>query len=158
MSRIAEIRSAIVSTLASVPDIGQVYEFERDIREESKFKTLYLYTPSDGEPQIRGWWLRRTLSEEKDFNVERTLVTDTWALRGFMALDDAIASELAFDELIETFRDKVRADPTFGGLGARRPPKDERSDGVQVVEVAPVTLCGVLCHGALLQLQTWSYV
>jgi len=159
MSRLAVIRTAVAQVLASVPQIGKVHEYERYLREQGKFSALYLYDLPGGKKQLRGWWLRRSATEERSINIARTINVDTWTVRGYMALDDDEASELVFDELIESFRDAVRVDPTFGGVCVEGPLADgDNTDGVQVTDVGPVTFCGVLCHSAVLQLRTWSYL
>lgn len=158
MSRLAIVRSAIALTLGAVPLIGHVHQYERYLRDETKFRTLYLYDLPDGKQQLRGWWLRRSATEERSVNIARTVNVDTWTVRGYMALNDDSGSELVFQDLIEAFRDAVRLDPSFGGVCLQGPLSDgDGQDGVQVMDVGPVTFCGVLCHSALLQLRTWSY-
>lgn len=160
MSTVAQHRAAIVAALAAVPEIGQVHDRERYVREETQFRALYLFTPPGGVQQVRGWWLRRSATAERDINIARTVNEHTWDIRGYMALNDASASELEFDALIEAFRAAVRDDPTFGGVCqvGSLSDKEDATNGIQVVDVGPVTFCGVLCHSALLQLTTWSYL
>jgi hypothetical protein len=159
MSRLTTIRTAIAATLAGIPEIGRVHQYERYLREDSKFKALYVHELPNGGKQLRGWWLRRSATEERSINIARTLCVDTWTVRGYMALSDDDATELLFDDLVEAFRDAVRADPTFGGLCQLNPLDDsDGTDGVQVVDVGPVNFCGVLCHSAVLSLRTWSYL
>lgn len=155
----AEIRDALGALIAFVPDVGQVHTYERYVREEAKFRALYLYTPSSGVEQLRGWWLRRTATQEVTLGIGRNMEVHTWRIRGYMALNDFEASEMEFDALIEAMRDAVRADPTLGGVCEQSPLGDgEASDGLQVVESAPVLFCGVLCHSAVLEMRTWSYL
>ena len=61
---LATHRAAIVALLGGVADIGQVHAFERYAREESAFRTLYLYTPAGGEQQVRGWQVSNTALDE----------------------------------------------------------------------------------------------
>ncbi len=157
---VAAIRTALVALVASVEDIGQVHAYERYAREEGRFRRLFLFTPlATGIEQVRGWWLRRTATEERSLGVGRNLEINTWQIRGYMALNDAEASELEFDALVEALRDAVRADPTLGGVCMQSPIADgNNTDGLQVLEIAPVLFCGVLCHSAVLELKTWSYL
>jgi hypothetical protein len=157
MSTLAEIRAAIVAAMQAVPDIGAVHSHERYTRDEAKFRELYVITPSVGAKQLRGWWLRRTATEETSISTGTVMNVHTWQWRGYMALNDEDGSELVFDELIEAYRDAVRADPTFGGVCEQNSMTDAE-DGVQVINAGPVTFCGVLCHSAVLQLKTWSYL
>lgn len=160
MSTLAAIRAAIVAMHQAVPGVGQVHDRERYLRTEDKFSELYVYDPAGGAArQLRGWWWRRVSTEEKTIGTGTTMNVHTWQCRGYMALNDAEASELAFDELIEAFRAAVRADPSIGGVCEQSPYMDgDGTDGVQVVDAGPVTFCGVLCHSAVLQLRTWSYL
>lgn len=163
MSLLATVRNALQSTLQAVPDVGVVHAYERYTREETKFRELYTVKPSgqtDAVRQLKGWWLRRTGTAERTLGVGRTEVVHTWRVRGFMALNDEQASELAFDELVEALRDAVRADPTLGGVCAQSPLADGGSseDGLQLLEAGPVMFCGVLCHSAVLEMKTWSYL
>lgn len=155
MSRLSDHRAALVALLQTVPDVGQVHARERFAKDEAAFRALYLYTPAGGAPQLRGWWLRRVATSTTSVSSARTLDVHSWELRGFMAFDDAAASELAFDALIESMRAAVAADPTLGGVAAPGP-LDE-PEGLQLVEAGPVRFAGVLCHSAVLTLKTWSY-
>lgn len=155
----AVIRAALAALIAAVPDVGQVHDRERYLREEGKFRELYVYTPSNGIEQLRGWWLRRTATQESTLAIGRNMEVHTWQIRGYMALNDAEASEHEFDALIEALRDAVRADPTLGGVCEQSPLADgDATDGLQVADSGPVLFCGVLCHSALLELRTWSYL
>lgn len=158
MSRLATIRTAIVATVAAVPEVGVVHAYERYIRADDKFRQLYLYTPPVGTPQLRGWWVRRVATAESSPNISpRTRNVHTWHVRGYMVLNDEAASELVFDELVEAVRDAVRADLTFGGVADLGPLNDgDNTEGAQVVDTGPVMFCGVLCHSALLEIRTWS--
>lgn len=154
---VAAHRAAIAAALASVPDIGQVHERERYARDETAFKALYLFTPTDGPQQLRGWWLRRAATKEYSANVARSINVHTWQIRGYMTFADAQGSELVLDDLVEQFRALVRNDPTFGGVCQPGGPNED-TDGVQVTDAGPVMFAGVLCHSVVLQLMTWSYL
>lgn len=162
MSQAAVIRSAIVAAVAGVPEIGQVHAYERYIRGDARFAQLYEYTLPGGAKQLRGWWVRRAATREgtDSFGPGAAAINvHTWHLRGYMALSDDAATEIAFDELIEAIRDRVREDPTFGGVAALSPLSDEENtDGAQLIDSGPVMFCGVLCHSALLEIRTWSYL
>lgn len=161
MSTLAPIRDAIAARLASVPGIGRVHTYERYSQNEAKFKELFVVDQGDGTQQLRGWWLRRAKTEELSIALTRSVDVHTWLIRGYMALNDDNATELAFDALIEAFRDAVRADPTFGGICTCDAIGTEANPNPQLIEVAdvgPVRFCGVLCHAAVLQLRTRSFL
>ncbi|MBX9831654.1 MAG: hypothetical protein K2X78_01230 [Burkholderiaceae bacterium] len=151
-------RAAIVAALSSVPNIGVVHDRERYAKDNAKFAQHYLFTPAGGQQQLRGWWVRRAETEERSdtYGSGTTTNVHTWHIRGYLGFNDEAASELAFDELIEAFRAVVRDDPTLGG--ACEQPPEEETDGVQLMDAGPVMFAGVLCHSALLQLKTGSYL
>lgn len=154
---LAAIRAAIVAMHQAVPSMGAVHERERYSADEDKFRSLFVYAPAGGQKQVRGWWWRRTATEETTVSTGTVMNVHTWQCRGYMSLNDAEGSELAFDALVEAFRDAVRADPTLGGVCEQNAVTGE-PDGVQVLDAGPVMFCGVLCHSAVLQLRTWSYL
>lgn len=159
MSQVATIRSALLALVLAVPGIGVAHAYERYTREEGKFRELFTYKAAGVPTQVRGWWLRRASTEERTLGIGRTLAIHTWQIRGYMSLNDEDASELAFHELVELLRDAWRADPTLGGVCEQSPLQDGgNTDGVQVLDMAPVLFCGVLCHSAALELKTWSYL
>jgi hypothetical protein len=153
-------REALVAVIASVPEVGLVHDRERYAANETAFRELYLFTPTGGSQQVRGWWVRRSATAEYAINTVRTVNVITWTVRGYMSFNDAQASELTFDGLIEAIRSAVRADSTLGGVCPIGPLKDgeDATDGVQVTDAGPVMFAGVLCHSAVLQLKTWSYL
>jgi hypothetical protein len=162
MSNLAAIREAIVAKLSAVPGIGIVHNRERYARNESEFQAHYLYELGDGTTALRGWYVRRMTTQELSGGLGgRGIDEHVWHLRGYWAFNDEEASEIAFDECIEQFRDDVRADPTLG-LGqvctTQWSGEDGESELIEVLDVGNVLFCGVLCHSALLQLRTRSYV
>jgi hypothetical protein len=157
MSTLAEIRAAIVAMHRAVPDVGEVHDRERYARSEEKFRELFVMTPAGAAKQVRGWWWRRTATRESTVSTGTVMNVHIWQCRGYMALNDEDGSELVFDTLIEALRDVVRADPTLGGVCEQNSAEDGE-DGVQVTDAGPVMFCGVLCHSAVLQLKTWSYL
>lgn len=153
------IRDALRDLIATVPEVGQVFNRERYFREEKKFQDLYTFTPAGGSKQVRGWYVRRRSTLERSLGIGRNLEVHTWQVRGYMSLNDELESELVFDQLIETMRAAVRADPTLGGVCEQSPIADgDNTDGLQLLDSSPVLFCGVLCHSALLELRTWSYL
>lgn len=144
------IRNAIAEKIKDVPGTGVVHLYERYAKTEKDFKLLY--APCGG--QLVGFHIRRlTRTEVK--TIERA-IENTWQIRGLMALDDAQASEIVFDGLIENLCEAFRHDPTLGGAVAR--PRLDEGDGIlQLTESAPVLFSGVLCHSARLNLTTLHF-
>lgn len=156
MPTLMQIRTAIVATLNTVTNIGQVSSYERYAKQSADMLDFYR-TPdtAGGADKILGWHVRRVATREISPDVGRYVVDHDWQARGFMSLADAEASELAFDALIEAVRDAFRADDTLGGV-VDTMILDERA-GVQVTESVPVMFAGVLCHSARLTFTTRHY-
>jgi hypothetical protein len=159
MSVLSIIRAVLTAQMAGVPDIGQVHDRERFHKNEASFRALYVTTPAGKPEQLRGWWLARTATQEVTVSNCTVMNVHTWQWRGYMAFADEQATALEFDELIETYRALVRQNPTLGGVCEQNPMDGgSDADGVQVLDSGPVMFCGVLCHSALLELKTWSYL
>lgn len=141
------IRAAIVARLNTVPGIGRVYGYERFASGEKLFRDLYA---SAG--RILGWYVRRVARRATRTADATYEVQYDWQVRGFLSLEDAGASELAFDALIEAAIESLNSDPTLGGLVADT--TTERGAGAQLSDAGPVMFTGVLCHGATLTLTT----
>lgn len=156
MSRLAIHRGAIAALLLSVADIGKVHREEPFARSESEFRSFYLWGDGYGNQQVRGWFIHRTATLEREIAVGRTMNVHSWKVRGFMSFDSVAGTGEAFDELIESIRLAYRADPELGGAVDPGPMGDRT--GIQVSDAVPVMFAGVLCHSASLQLQTHAYL
>lgn len=148
-------RLAIVGMLEAIPGIGIVHPAEPYAKAQAAFQAAYQWVKPDGNKQLRGWFVRRTGIAEKTVSVGRVLNVFTWRVRGFMALEGP-ASEIEFDELVETMRSVFRNYETLGGVA--QPGPLNNPTGMQLVDSGPVVFTGVLCHAAALQLQTYAYL
>lgn len=144
MSEHSVIRAAIVGRLQQVAGIGLVHGYERYAKSDKDFRDLYL---QDG--QLLGWHVRRIGRRE---DVGSNDVFTDWEIRGFMALQDAGASELIFDDLYDAICDAWRADPTLGK--AVSAPKAGADVVPAMQDSGPVMFAGVLCHSMRLKLTT----
>lgn len=149
MSQLAQIRTALVARMSTVPGVGVVHDRERYAREEAKFRQLYVH----GE-RLCGWWVRRSATQRKSQTIQSINRIDTWTLRGYLALADEQESELAFDAVIDSLCHALNADLTLGGVCDPAGGHGDEDFGVQVIESGPVTFCNVLCHSARLELRT----
>jgi hypothetical protein len=147
-------RAAVFATLAAVPDIGIVYQYERFATAIDRLRAFY-YSPTHA--QLRGWFIRRVQIADVSVVKPRRTVMERFQLRGFMALDDDAGSELLMQALVDAIRDTFRADPTLGGTiskqGALSPGAEQ---GVRLDDFGPVMFGGVLCHGVRLSLTTYT--
>lgn len=155
-STLALHRAAVVAKLRSVDSVGVVHPEEPFARQEAAFRALYGWDDGYGTKQLRGWFVRRTNTAERELGLGRVMNTFTWAVRGFMALDSDRESGQVFDELIEAIRKSFRLDPQLSGTVDPGPLGDRT--GVQVTDAGPVMFAGVLCHSASLSLQTFAYL
>lgn len=152
MSKLDNIRAAIVARMNTVTGIGQVHDYERFAKAEKDFRLLY-----ESAGVINGWNVRRVSKRETSPYMGRTIVTNTWQLKGFRSFDDSGRSEIAFDGLVEAVGDAFRADITLGGVVETIHAEDGPA-GLQVEDSGPVMFVGVLCHSARLKLNTIHYL
>lgn len=145
-------RSALVTSMRAVPNIGVVHAYERTGADLATLKQHYY---SATHQQIRGWFVRRVRIRETGILQPLYLEVVEWQIRGFMAVDDAGESELVFDDLLEGLRDRLRDDSTLGGTVMKLGLLDAKSDrGLQLEDFGPYMFGGVLCHGAKFSLVT----
>ena len=153
---LATHRAALAAALGAVPNVGLVHDEEPYARAEAAFRALYMWAnPDTGRDQLRGWFIRRVRTAERELGVGRTLNVHSWQVRGFMALEPPDSGK-TFDDLVEAMRQVLRTNPTLSG--AVQPGPLEQATGVQVQESTPVMFVGVLCHGATLTLNTFEYL
>lgn len=150
------VRAAIVARLAAVPGVGPVHEYQRFAANEAAFRRLYVHRdPATGGERMQGWDVhRQAVLERRDDFVHEEVTT--WRLRGFMAIDDADASEHLFDALVEAVRAAFRVDHNLGGAVAST--DHQEFTGLQLDDSGPVMFAGVLCHGATLTLYTRAFL
>lgn len=148
------IRDAIVATLAAIPDIGKVHGFQRYSARTKDLVDMYAYNG-----QLRGWFVRRFSVVDKDTSLGSRQETTRWYIRGYMAVDDAAQSELAFDDLLDAIREAFRVQwwPNDLGSSVIHRKYNEQVD-VSVDETGPVMFAGVLCHSARCSLIVWNHV
>lgn len=145
-------RAALYATIQGVPNIGVVHAYERVSNDLAKLKELYFSRPHN---QIRGWFIRRVRVREIGLMQTRYLEVTDWQIRGFMAIDDAAATELTMDTLIEALRDQLRTNNTLSGTVLKQGLLQNGAErGLQLEDFGPYMFGGVLCHGARLGLTT----
>ena len=150
-----QIRAAIGARLLAVPRIGIVHPYERYAAKEAAFAALYMWQPPEAgaAKELRGWMIRRVARREAEETHTSTQVTIDWQIKGYMAVRDALASEVEMDGLVDAVIASIKADLTLGGLldGLLPPP---RNVGAQLMESGPYMFAGVLCHGVRLDWTT----
>lgn len=144
-----QIRDAIKGVMQTVPNIGLVHTFERYAADLATLRALYV---SNG--QLLGWYIRLLKTQRDSQARGRTAILHTWVIRGFMAFDDALQSELTFDALIEALQEAFTAHETLDGLVGATAFPEQHVAGLQRDDSGPVMFAGVLCHSARLTLNT----
>ena len=166
-SRYREIGEAISSEISSVAGAGRVHVYQRWSADLGKYLDLFRWEASDGLAQIRGWVLTRERAGEEAASIGSSasggftpagLVrrTHTFLLFGIMSAEDAVGSEVAFQDLLEDICDRFRNNKTLRLLdesGAPRVRSLERLQPPQVDLIELRTFGSVLCHYAEIRLQ-----
>lgn len=150
MTVTADIRAAIKAKILALPSPGTVHDYERYRAEIGAFKALFVSGST-----LKAWIIRRVAARRVRPAVGRLVVTTTWQIRTYQGLDDAAASEKAFDDLVDAFADAIRDDDTLGGVVRSCAPDGlDGIAGVQLDDSGPVMFAGVLAHAARLRLAT----
>jgi len=152
-----QIRDWIVSQLNTVANIGTVHGYQRYADREKQLADLYQHNG-----RLHGWFVRRTaVLDTGKSNKEKT----TWLIRGYLAINDATASELEFDSLLDAIRDKFfRLESDYETIAGQLiklssiSSSGEIEIGFSVLDSQPVLFAGVLCHSAICQIVTTRYV
>ncbi len=106
----AQVRSALKSVLESVPDVGAVYDYLRWTIDPATYEALFA---SGGK--VKFWTISRASVDDARRYTEQVDEVHTVVLRGYLGLDDAGASEKAFQDLIDDVRAALREDYTLAG-------------------------------------------
>ena len=154
MPTVAQIRAAIVAEMNAVTDIGRVHDYQRYAVNNADMAALY-HVEIGGVQRLQGWFVSRTSTEETSDALGRYVVTHTWQVRGYRALNDEQATEKQWDDLIEALMVRFRTRETLGGVVAST--VLEQGAGLQLDEHVPVMFAGTLCHMARLTLRTRHY-
>jgi hypothetical protein len=142
MTTTVDIRNAIVATMLTIPNVGQVHGYERYANQTSKLKEIYVT-----DNQVLGWLVTRASFKKTNLGDAIYMLRDNWEVRGFMSLQDDAASELLFDALANVVQLKLSNDPTFGLC--------DWLEGYQMDGTfEPVMFCGVLCHSVTIKFST----
>ncbi len=145
-NRYLSILADVKTNLDSVIDIGKTYDYERWLKDWTKFINLF---KSENHGQIRGWEITRAAAPEHQAGA--FFRHHKFVIRGYMAIKDSDATDKTFQELVEEVCAKFRtaADGTawFYGDG------DQSGDApAQVETIEARTFGGVLCHYAEIKL------
>lgn len=136
---LATQRSAILSILQGVTDIGVVHDYERWLNDWNRYLETFS-TTIGGIKRIQGWTITRESTGETPFVQSQNQRGHIWVIRGYRGLDDTAGSETSFQDLCESVCSELRRRPTLNGTA-------ERDSGPPQVRVVEHRLFGgVTCH------------
>ncbi|HNR12060.1 MAG TPA: hypothetical protein PKM59_01970 [Thermodesulfobacteriota bacterium] len=145
MSTLAEKRLQIKTILSTVAGIGRVHEYERWAKDITKFKALY----QDADKRINGWTITRSSSGQREGASMTVNTSDLFIIRGYYGVEDEAASELAFQDLIESIRIAFQNKWNLNGYAESLSPDfgpGAVGSGVQVRVVDYRLFFGILVH------------
>lgn len=135
-------RQAIYNILRALPNIGKVYDYDRNAVDWDKFIELFKDAPSG---RILGWEISRGSAQAEKISSIEEESSHGFIIRGYMGVKDADKSELLFNAKLEQIRAAFRGNNTLGGLCL-----DISALSASVIDVR--TFGTVLCHYAELRL------
>lgn len=145
-TRAREIREALYKLLATTPNTGVVHRYRRYAR-DWKDVLDNLRVEIDGKVQIRGWMIGRSVAtagsllEPQTFDeVSRAY---TFELIGVAQVEDEVASELTFEDVVEDVMTALEDSNDLYGVAVSGGVSQPR---LQTFAVRAFT--GVLCHYA----------
>lgn len=141
-NRYAAIVADIKTILTAVPGVGVVHEYERQAVDWGKFIELFRY-PVTGK--ILGWEITRRATTEHQAGV--WLRHHQFVLKGYLGLQDAAASSLAFQSLCEEVCAAFRTAPAGAGWEYRNGDEPDRAPA-QIESINDRMFGSVLCHAA----------
>lgn len=138
----SEIRAQLAAMLGAVEGMGIVHEYERFAKEWSRF--LDFFKAPDGS--INGWMISRQATPARRDNIPTIERRHKFILRGFYGLNDAAASELTFQDLVDRVQAAFDNDNTLGGTVL--------DSGPAQVEIVENRVFGnLLCHCAEISIE-----
>jgi hypothetical protein len=140
------LRAAIVQAISEIENIGVVHDYQRYATSETAFRAMYVFTPDNGAPAVRGWYVERGGLLSKLTDGETRDVFTAWRIQGYMGWNDAERSADVCDGLI----DKIRAALVLPGKFADVPAV---TGDVHITNL-PAVFAGVLCHAPRIEFET----
>lgn len=145
------IANALVSRLETVPNIGRVHNYLRNLKSREEVIAEFR---DESLGRVNGWMVsRRSFTDEQSGTMSNTRLA-TWLLRGYMAVEDSLATELLFQQVVDDVAAAFTPQDNLGGLV-------ELIEPVQVPTIGHAWLgrpeSGFLCHGAELTLNIQEF-
>ncbi len=145
------IREQIKTILSGVSGVGVVHDYDRLAMDYSKMLALF----QDANGRINGWTITRDETPERWItNVDYERVFEM-VIRGHMGLQDGEATEIIFQDIVESVCAAFRGNDTLNGSCETINPEFGKlagRSGIQVVTIEPRQFGSVLCHYCELRL------
>lgn len=139
-----DIRERIAAILASVDGMGRVHEYLRLAKNRDAFYAVFAHETAQGAKEVNAWMITRNKTPSERGPMQVVNRDHHFRFYGLRAVNDAEASELVFQELVEAIQRKFDSEFTLGGLAINSGP-------VQVLVVEHRDFSNVLCHAAELE-------
>lgn len=148
-----EIRAAIKALVEGVPDIGEVYDYERWAPRWPEYLELFK-TSVGGVDQIRGWTIacERMMSVWEAYQFHRK--TYYYVIRGYLGLDDSEATEKTAFALALAVVGELEQYPRLNGTLTNGVFADDEWPRIEVFEAR--MFGDVLCHYAEIRLAAYE--
>lgn len=124
-SMAGKLREQIQPLISSVPDAGEVHLYRRNLTDWTRYLNLFQHQLPNGRKVIRGWTITRagfasltsvTGQISHLFSFGQQARPYIFLIEGICALEDATASELAWEEIVELVQDNLDKEQNLGGL------------------------------------------
>lgn len=109
----AEIRAALKTLLESVPGSGMVHDYERFATDSAGFLALF----RDGTGKIFGWEITRTAIARPEKSAGKYRFTADYRAKGYYGLQDSVATEKAFNLILDAILAKLLGKKIAGVQG-----------------------------------------
>jgi len=145
--RYSTIAADIKAKLESIPGTGLVHAYERQVIDPEKFINLF----KDSRGKVCGWEITRSAAPESytgPVNRHHQML-----IKGYLGLQDAVASASAFQDLCDDICDLFReASPAVPGGWEYRNGLEPDKTPVQLALIDDRFFGKVLCHHAVISI------
>lgn len=142
MTKLQNIRKELKSIIESVPDIGKVYPYYRYKKNDLK-ETLNLFKVKDDFKGI----MFRELACTEPVTDEDNEKTRKWEMTMINQVNDEKESQILFEDRIEVLLDTVNENSTLNN-------SIREHNNLQLIDISERVFGDVLCHEAILNLET----
>uniref|UniRef100_A0A6M3K4I7 Uncharacterized protein n=1 Tax=viral metagenome TaxID=1070528 RepID=A0A6M3K4I7_9ZZZZ len=147
----ADIRERITAILAAIEGVGNVHEYQRFSADLGKFRDLFKWQDAEGNESIRGWIITRKATAKRELTSSQVQKVHVFDIRGYMGMQDSGATEIVFQDLLNSMEAAIDADYTLSGACETTTPEWGPGAGLAGLQIQDVDLRmfgGVLCHFA----------